>query len=138
MGDNKLIELRRQAEGAVFDMAEGDLKVKAFEVVLNHLLSKTGEASKAQPVKNDEVSEPKASKRVNVTGKTQRIVALKNEDYFRELRTIGQVREELAARGWHYPLTALSGPLQELVQRRELRRQKLSEGKKKVWKYSNP
>jgi hypothetical protein len=131
MNAKELINIRREAEKAVSEMPQGELKIKAFEVMLKHLLTIKGgivsENSKAPP------------RRAKVVGsRIERILTLKNEDYFREQRTIGEVREELAARGWHYPLTALSGPLQGLVQRRELRRQKMTQGKKKVWKYSNP
>ena len=39
MDAKKLIELRKQAEKAVEDMQDGEFKLKAFEVILNHLLS---------------------------------------------------------------------------------------------------
>ncbi len=34
----ELIEIRKQAEAAVHDMPEGELKTKAFETILTHLL----------------------------------------------------------------------------------------------------
>lgn len=141
MNPRELTKIRREAESAVAEMVDGELKVKAFEVILNHLLrpqdnSQTAHTSSQHSAIRQDKKQP--TKRVSASSKTERILSLKNEDYFSELRTIGQVRQELASRGWHYPLTALSGPLQELVQRRELRRQKMPEGKKKLWKYSNP
>ena len=142
MNAKELISIRREAEKAVSEMPEGELKVKAFEVMLKHLLVTKGGSrnggSSAQAAILPENAKA-AGKRVRVAGsRIERILTLKNEDYFHEQRAIGEVREELAARGWHYPLTAISGPLQGLVQRRELRRQKMAQGKKKVWKYSNP
>ena len=137
MIESNLIGLRRRAERAVADMPDGELKVKAFEVMLNHLLTSNDQTPKDEVSIKKVDKEPKASKHAAGSA-TERILALKHEEYFRELRTIGQVREELATRGWHYPVTTLSGPLQELVQHRELRRQKMPEGKRKVWKYSNP
>lgn len=142
MKTKKLIQLRQEAQNAVFDMEEGELKIKAFEILLTHLLNSEEPLDSAKEgglvatTREDQKLSKKASN--SVTSKTGRILMLKNEDYFRELRTISEVREELASRGWHYPLSALSGPLQELVQRRELRRQKMQHGKKRVWKYSNP
>jgi hypothetical protein len=137
----RLVDVRREAEKAVSDMPEGELKVKAFEVILNSLISvpmnpetgdnvirTTGTPSRKGPEKRQ--SKP--------TSTRDRILLLNEEDYFREQRSIAEIRQKLAVRGWHYPQTALSGPLQDLVQRRELRRQKLPDGKKRVWKYSNP
>jgi hypothetical protein len=141
MNQRELTKIRREAESAVADMADGELKVKAFEVFLNHLLRPKDNAQNAQTPSSHSASrqsKKQPTKRVVAASKTERILSLKSEDYFSDLRTIGEVRSELASRGWHYPLTALSGPLQELVQRRELRRQKMPEGKKKLWKYSNP
>ena len=137
MADHDLMDLRRQAERAVADMPEGDLKVKAFEVLLNHLLNTTDrEGSIEKSARRVEKGKRSTNARVG-NSKTQRILALKNEGFFKAQKTIGEVREELASRGWHYPVTGLSGPLQELVQRRELRRQRMVDGKKKLWKYSN-
>ena len=53
-------------------------------------------------------------------------------------KTIGEIRAELQAHGWHYPVTTLSGELIKLVQRRKLRRQRVKVGKKLAWHYSNP
>ena len=66
-----------------------------------------------------------------------RILAIRGDGFFAAQRTISEVRTELATRGWHYPLTALSGRLQTLVQQRQLRREKVKEGRKKIWRYSN-
>jgi len=66
-----------------------------------------------------------------------RILALKSDGFFTAQHTISEVRTELATRGWHYPLTTLSGRLQTLVQQRHLRRERIREGRKKVWRYSN-
>jgi hypothetical protein len=141
MDIENLVEIRQQAEQSVADMRDGELKVKAFEVLLSHLLrSHDTESNEANGNAGVNLHPKKqATKRAGAAGsKTERILSLKNEDFFKEQRTIREVREELGSRGWHYPLTALSGPLQELVQRRELRRQKLPDGNKKLWKYSNP
>jgi hypothetical protein len=135
----KLKELRRRAEQATSDMADGELKVKAFEVILNNLLRGGGDETAGGPAVPGVVSPQKRTPaaRAAATTTRERILVLKAEGFFSKLRTIGEVHEQLAARGWHYPLSSLSGPLQRLV-RDELRRQKVSEGATKVWKYSNP
>jgi hypothetical protein len=53
---------------------------------------------------------------------SERIVSLREEGFFKGPRTLGQIRSELQMRGWTYPITSLSGPMQKLVQKRELRR----------------
>src|ERR1700694_1226124 len=123
MNVKTIVGVRKQAEEAVADMSEGPLKTKAFEVILDRLLvdreneSKPTTPSPPPASKNDpEVTRP------NSTSSTDRILLLKDEGFFQEQRTIGEVREKLASRGWHYPVTSLSGPLQTLVQRALLRR----------------
>jgi len=138
MADRNLTEIRQAAERAVADMAEGDLKAKAFEVILSHLLNVDDNvAERSKPNPRSKAAGKVQPARVGKT-KTARILNLKTDDFFANLKTISEVREEFASRGWHYPLTGLSGPLQELVQRHELRRQKVVDGKKKIYKYSNP
>ena len=134
MDAKKLVELRRQAEKAVADMSEGELKSKAFEVILGHLLSGPTSATGPPP------KEPKPARREATPARSiaGRILVLQDEGFFKAQRTIGEVREELRAHGWHYPLTTLSGRLQALVQQRRLRRERASQGNKKLWKYSNP
>lgn len=138
MDAKKLVELRKQAEKAVAEMPDGDLKVKAFEVILTHLLGGTTVAP-GPSVRTEDESKSTGGKETTSTRSTKgRILVLQDEGFFKNQRTIGEVREELRAHGWHYPLTALSGPLMGLVQKRRLRRERATQGKKKIWKYSNP
>jgi hypothetical protein len=139
MDAKKIIELRKQAEKAVADMQDGEFKLKAFEVILNHFLS---------PGKPESTSEsstaPKAgTKRQRSIDKEAestagRILVLKDEGFMSSPKSISQIRAELQAHGWHYPVTALSGELMKIVQKRNLRRQKGKVGKRTVWLYTNP
>lgn len=142
MDAKQIIAVRKHAERAVAEMPDGDLKVKAFEVILNHLLGGPGpsnaqaespqvSARAPRSVKSPKESSPAKS----ISG---RILVLRDEGFFKNQKTIGEVREELRAHGWHYPLTTLSGRLQALVQQRKLRRERATQGNKKLWKYSNP
>lgn len=133
LSPDKLKEIQKKALSAVADMPDGELKTKAFEVFLQHLLS--AEASTAEPksVAPEKTSErSKKSSRQPGTIKS-RILLLKDEKFFEVPRTIRDVRQELRAHGWIHPNTALSGALQSLVRERHLRRLK-----DKIWKYVNP
>src|SRR5260370_1774459 len=127
MTPDALRQARIIAEKTVADMADGPLKVKAFEVVFARLINDSGKAPAAEKMsgRRSDVGnkrEPQAA--------TDRIASLRDEGFFKLQRTIGVVRDELQAHGWHYPLTTLSGTLQALVKRRSLRRQRVREGKR--------
>lgn len=132
MDAKKLIELRKEAEKAVAEMPDGELKVKAFEVILNHLITTQPEPLKApEKVMERGKATPKVAAIKSTSG---RILLLKDEGFFRSPKSIGEVSEELKAHGWHYPLSTVGARLLELTQKRSLRRQKIKKG----WKYTNP
>lgn len=139
MHANKLTAIRKQAEQAVRDMADGPAKLKAFEVILVDLLRRADDSKPPQ-------SNRRAGKRQAPSGEQPeddksaggRIMVLANEGFFKELRSISEVRDQLAVHGWNYPLTTLSGRLQALVQKRGLRRIRSKQDKKTIWKYSDP
>jgi len=137
MDAKKLIDLRKQAEKAVSEMPDGEIKVKAFEVILSHLLSgsEKPQSAASSVAKSTRKQKQDTSQASSLRG---RILVLRDEGFFKSQKTISDVREELKAHGWHYPLTTLSGSLQTLVQRRILRRERATQGEKKIWKYSNP
>jgi hypothetical protein len=148
MEEKTLTEARKKAERAVADMADGDLKLKAFELILGRLLlasdgapSQTGHEPKSKARRNVESrNESPAEGTVETVPVTapSRILSLKREGFFKEERTITAIQEELQTRGWRYVTTALSGPLMKLVQARELRRAKVQDGNKTIYKYFNP
>jgi hypothetical protein len=47
---------------------------------------------------------------------------LKGEGFFRQPKTLGEIQKQLANLGHHFPLTALSGPMQAQCKHRSLRR----------------
>ena len=135
MNETQLIQARQKAERAVKRMADGPLKVAAFQTILQELLrslepEERGVPRQRRPPVPKEQQEPET-----LAG---RIVAIRSEGFFQEQRSLSDVREALRSRGWHYPLTSLSGAMQALVQQRELRRERVTTGKKRTWKYSNP
>jgi hypothetical protein len=136
---NSLVELRKQAEEAVHDMPEGDLKVKAFETILAHLLSgNTGKGT--EPASTNSKPRPKQDAAVPTAPKSlvERILSLKAEGFFNSQRSIAEIRQELKKNGWVYPVTSMSGALQSLTQKKELRRDKPDDDEgRKGWKYSN-
>jgi hypothetical protein len=136
---NILIELRKQAEQSVEGMPDGDLKVKAFETILAHLLSSAGTEKRHEAPDSKPLSrvKPKAGKAP--ASVTERLLSLKGDGFFSTQRTIAEIRQELKKNGWHYPITSLSGPLQVLVQQRNLRRERVDDERgRKGWRYSNP
>lgn len=136
MSTPDLINLRRKAETAVADMAEGPLKIKAFEVILTSLLSVAPRGNEAEP---DAPARPEQSIRPNAPSSlAERVNLLAGDGFFTEPRSLSEIQNKLAEHGWHYPQTSLSTPLIRLVRQRALRRLQTAEGNKRVWKYSLP
>jgi hypothetical protein len=148
MDTNSLMEARKKAELAVADMPDGALKLKAFELILNRLLSAPEDVA---PSRQDRAKGHRRAMKLsesNSTSGTQadtpplsapaRVLELKRDGFFDEQRGIGEIRDELQTHGWRYDITALSGPLMKLVRARELRRAKVTDGNKTIYKYFNP
>ncbi|HTZ95485.1 MAG TPA: hypothetical protein VMB18_03740 [Terriglobales bacterium] len=151
MDEKALTEARQKAERAVADMPEGDLKLKAFELILTRLLYSSGDTaisddggvqrSKGHPRTRTRAGSPPSDVLAVDTppiSTPTRILQLKKEGFFSEERSISEIQDELRTRGWRYETTALSGPLIGLVQARELRRAKGQDGNKTIYKYFNP
>ncbi len=133
MDDKSIIEARIRAERAVEGMKDPSLKLKAFEQVFGKLLGMRESADSGAAFAPHESSRsPRPASASTLAGRLQ---ALQGDGFFTSQRTLSEIREELGSRGWHYPLTTLSGVMQRLVRRRELRRERVKEGSKKVWKY---
>src|ERR1700680_1720574 len=126
MADDPLVAARKQAERAVEGMADGPLKIAAFQTILATLLA---EHEPRQPVPPVQVKVG-ADRRPDPGTLTGRILAIKSEEFFDTQRSLSEVRESLGSRGWHYPLTTLSGAMQNLVQQRQLRRERIALGGK--------
>jgi hypothetical protein len=137
----KLISARRTAEAAVQDMADGPLRTTAFATILAQLLQEqlptNRVASLAAPA-----GRPSASRRKGAgqrrDGTTSRLLNLVDEGFFNQQRSLSEIRSALAERGWHYQVEALGTPVTRLVRSKHkyLRRTKVAEGGKKLWKYS--
>jgi hypothetical protein len=139
MDVKKLIDLRKEAEKAVAEMPDGDLKLKAFEVILNHLISasvprpRTQTAGATEHTPATQPSEDFPAK--SVAG---RIMVLKEEGFFKNPKVLAEIREELQAHGWRYPNATIAPILIKLVEKKVLRRQRIKEGNARPWKYFNP
>ena len=132
METEHLIKARKKAETAVEGMAEGPLKIKAFEVILTSLVSSATPAP-AVPQKIAQKSEQKPSSSLGA-----RIALLAQEGFLADPRSLSEIQIKLREHGWHYPQSNLSTPLIRLVRQRRLRRLQLAEGSKKLWKYALP
>ena len=134
MTEDPLIQARKRAERAVEGMHEGPLKIAAFQAILTKLL---GDSEHAEEGQRTPTKAPSSAAK-HPDSLRGRVLAIKSEGFFKLQRSLGEVREALVSRGWHYPLTTLSGAMQGLVRQRQLRREQVSTGRKRVWKYSNP
>ena len=127
-----LIEARKLAEASVADMPDGPQKLAAFQTILSSLLggvhaeanTPIAEAPKSQDATRTE------------TGPRGRILSLERDGFFAQPRSLPEIQEALAQRGWHYPQQNLGTPLTRLVRDRSLRRLRTNDGTKKLWKYS--
>jgi hypothetical protein len=108
-----------EAESAVASVKDPELRRAAFEKVLQHLLE-----NQAGPVKKTKSTTQGQSKAKVATGPTGRIADLIDDGFFKKPRSIAEVKAELANRGHHIALTALSTPLQRLCRAKRLRRHK--------------
>jgi hypothetical protein len=134
----KIVDTRRRAEAAVADMPDGPLKVAAFQTILDRLLSGLQSAA------DQSVRTPPPSRKVaphghpNPSTSNARILSLREAAFFDQERSLREIRDRLRLQGWVYPLSSLSGTVQTLVQRRELRRTVKSNGARKVYAYVKP
>jgi len=79
MADDPLVTARKRAEQAVEDMAEGPLKIAAFETILANLLTESDPREQVQRVPA-KVSAGRSEQPGTLTG---RILAIKSEGFFR-------------------------------------------------------
>ena len=136
-----------EAEASVSAVKDPELRRVAFEKVLMTLLergrSKSGGRGQSAGSERASQAIEKANKRpggAERQGPKGHVEALIDDGFFKEQRTIAEVKAELAIRGHHIALTSLSGPLQRLTQERRLRRQKVApdgKGSKAAFSYSN-
>lgn len=126
-----------KAEEAVGGVKDPELRRVAFQKVLEDLLAASvGKERRTQ--RKAKPDAPPKRPRKRRAGPQGRVQELADEGFFKKPKTIAQVKAELENRGHHIPLTSLSGPLQALVQKRVLRRQRVkTSGKKETYAYSD-
>ncbi len=107
------------------------------------LISAPGAASTAQTVKKVSPTRRYAKKATvkgaarRKEGPTAHVQALVSEGFFKVQKSLADVQKHLDVSGYRYPLTQLSGLMQLLVRKKQLRRQRVKDGKRGVYKYSN-
>jgi hypothetical protein len=138
MDHKEIVDARKKAELAVEGMTDPSLKVKAFEQIFARLLDATetrerpATSGRRRPGRG---RAPAAASRSDTL--LGRLLVLRDDSFFKSQRSLSDIREELGSRGFHYPLTTLSGAMQRLVRNRELRRERVKSGAKKTYKYAN-
>jgi hypothetical protein len=136
-----------EAEASVSAVKDPELRRVAFEKILVTLIEREqskpqGQERSPRPERGSPTVEKNDKRSVGATrqGPKGQVEALIDDGFFKEQRTIAEVKAELANRGHHIALTSLSGPLQKLTQERRLRRQKVTadgKGSKAAFAYSN-
>jgi hypothetical protein len=135
-------EIVAQAEAAVANVKDAELRRVAFEKIMDALLATgrpaEGSSRRSRPSKRAGTrTASRAGKRASKSGPQAYIEELAGEGFFKKPKTISEVKAELENRGHHIPMTSLSGPLQKLCQRKTLRRQKTAgDGNKQTFNYS--
>ena len=138
MTDSKsYADLVGQAEQAVKNVADPELRRVAFDKILSALLDqKTIGPQSPLTQKPKTPAKAKQSVPKKVSGPRAYVRELSDEGFFKKPKSIAQVKAELENRGHHIPITSLSGPLQALCQAKVLRRQKTEtqnkQGKKQI------
>jgi hypothetical protein len=125
------------AESAVEQMPEGALKTAAFQTILQELLQRQRGKNGVDAVIPTPAPAKRKKNSLSSTGTTGRIEGLIGEGIFGQQRSLAEIRQILAERGWHYEPDDLGTPLTRLVQRKRLRRVRVAEAGKKTWRYSN-
>lgn len=136
-GDPKMTkpyaDLVAQAEQAVAEVKDAELRRVAFERILNDLLGGGAQGGKVSSTPNPTKHAP-AKSATKMRGEPQSYTEKMVEDgFFKKPKRIVEVKAELENRGHHIPLTSLSGPLQKPCQKKVLRRQKQNG---KIYSYS--
>ena len=138
--DHDYKQFVHEAEIAVAAVKDPELKRVAFEKILDRLLHSdsagSGAHAPATPGRPQKTTTPRKASKKN--GPRAYIEELIDGDFFRQQKSLAQVKAELANRGHHIPQSSLSGPLQNLCKDRQLRRQKSkANGDKPAYFYSN-
>jgi hypothetical protein len=134
--EESLIVARKKAERAVEGMEDGPLKVAAFQTILSKLLTNADAVAPSRRKSADPARAARPEKRPGTL--RGRVLGTRSEGFFKMQRGLGEVRDGLRSKGFHYPLSTLSGLMQGLVRERELRRERVTVEGKQLWKYSNP
>ena len=135
MSTEEISEAITQAQKITQKVPEA-LRPWAFQTVLNELLQRAREKG-AVPRDTERKSARKSAASAGGSGTTARLLGLAEEGVFVEQRSLSEIRQILGEKGFHYSLEELGTPLTRMVRRRHLRRVRVAEGGKKVWRYSN-
>lgn len=136
MSTQELSEAIAKADKATQKLPES-LRLIAFQTVLQELLQRGRIGMQSPPATEKPASSRKSASPAAGSGTTARLTALVEEGVFAEQRSLSDIRQILAERGFHYKLEELATPLTRLVRRKHLRRVRVSDGGKKTWRYSN-
>ncbi len=135
-------EAFKRAEAATAEIKDQRLRKIAFEKLVDRILSGpplppvTGRRKGSQSPRKIERPNSKGQQK---SGPMSWLRDLVEEDFFKQQRTVGEIRSKLGERGHFLDPHDISGQLEKLMDERLLRRKKVSKGKgtRQVWAYSN-
>jgi hypothetical protein len=113
-----------QAEEAVAGVKDPDLKRIAFQKILDSLIPVETSEPKTRPAGRLASNSGTGSKGPTKGGPKAYVQELVADNFFKNPKTISEVKSELENSGHHIATTSLSGPLQTLCQQKTLRRKK--------------
>lgn len=120
-------------------VAEVDEKYRqtTYSVIFSKLLSLETNEIQNTTVKGKQNISSKIQQTSTKKGPKSQLITLVNDGFFKSLRSIPDIINELDKRNRHYKQTDLTRPLESLVHNRILRRDKKKIGNKEIWHYSN-
>jgi hypothetical protein len=118
-------------KGDAHDIAISGDSVDQILAEYAKISKKLGSSSKSQL----RPPERSATAERSPAGTRERILRLKAEGFFKKHRTLNEVRQELAKKGLRKPITALSGPLKDLVRDDKLKRDQKKDNGREIWVY---
>ena len=131
-----IIDARKKAEKAVSDMPEGELKVKAFEVIFSKLLDRGASGPSGSTMSGSQLGVRKP--RAGALGLQGRILELTTGGFFSEPKIVNEVKLELASAGFHHKYSDVAVSLLRLTRKKVLRRIPYTEKGKQVYRYCLP
>lgn len=122
MEHKTIVEARKRAEKAIADMPDGDVKLKAFEVILAKLLEAPEGVARTTVVRKVGASTRSSGAAQEASGLQGRIMELASDGFFSKPKGAADIKLALGTKGHHHKNEDIAVALLRLVRRKTLRR----------------